>query len=322
MVEIGKMVCEEAPIPVIDDGELLVRTEMGSICGSDLHVVCMGAGLNGATPPMPHGFPGHEGIGEVVESRYPGVEVGTQVLCFPNAAIGETFSEYQRIRGRQVLPLPDCDVPRDELLMGQQLGTVIFAMRQHPHDVVGETVVILGQGSAGLFFTYLIKRAGAARVIVADLSDARLEISKKYGADVTINAGEEDVTERILELTDGKGADYLVEAVGKKETFHQTVDLVRVGAEMLWFGLPDSDDSIQMSFQKFFRKKLSAASTYGAQEEADSVSFATALDLIARREIDVSPLVSHVYPIEEIGKAFEVAHSPIEEGALKVSVRF
>ena len=77
-----------------------------------------------------------------------------------------------------------------------------------------------------------------------------------------------------------------------------------------------------ISFAKFFRKKLTASSTYGAQDEGDAVSFRTALDLIAGGHLDVSPLLSHVYPIEQIDTAFAVANDPVPAGALKVSVTF
>ncbi|MDH5290094.1 MAG: hypothetical protein OEY41_08845, partial [Acidimicrobiia bacterium] len=90
----------------------------------------------------------------------------------------------------------------------------------------------------------------------------------------------------------------------------------------LWFGLPDTDDSVPISFAKFFRKRLTASSTYGAQDEGDAVSFRTALDLIAGGHLDVSPLLSHVYPIEQIDTAFAVANDPVPAGALKVSVTF
>ncbi len=320
MVGVNDMQCVEAPIPEIGDGEILVKTHMASICGSDLHVVCFGAGLRNPLP-CKHGYPGHEGIGEVVASNHENVSVGSRVLCFPDASVSEGFSEYQRMDGRYVLPLPESDVPEEQLLMAQQLGTVIFAARQRPVDLVGKTVLILGQGSAGLFWTYWLKRNGASRVISADLSDARLAVSSSYGADVTLNVGEVDVTEAIAELT-GDGPDYVVEAVGRRETLFQSIDLVRPDGELMWFGLPDTDDSVQISFAKFFRKRLSASSTYGAQQEGDAVSFQTALDLISGHHIDVSPLLSHIYPIEEIQTAFDVANDPVPAGALKVSVSF
>lgn len=321
MVAVGRMECEEAPVPEIGDGDVLVRSAMASICGSDLHLVCMGAGLP-SRPPMAPGFPGHEGIGRVVESRSPHVEAGTEVLCFPNTMVGECFSEYQRLGGSYCVSVPVSDLPRSHLLMAQQLGTVIYARRIHPRDVEGETVVVLGQGSAGLFFTHLLKRAGADKVIVSDLSDARLDVSTAFGADVTLNPGRDDVRAAVRDLTGGRGADYLVEAVGRAETFLQSTDLVRVGAELLWFGLPSTDDTIPFAFNSFFRRKLKAASTYGAQDEPDAASFRQALDMIAGGDIDVSPLVRDVFPIERIGEAFEVAHEPIEAGALKVSIDF
>ncbi|MCP3912373.1 MAG: zinc-binding dehydrogenase [Actinomycetia bacterium] len=321
MLGVNEIVCEEAAVPDIGADEILVHTSMASICGSDLHVVCHGAGI-GHELPCPHGYPGHEGIGEVVASNHDRVAVGTRVLCFPVPGADVGFAEYQRMNGSFVLPLPESDRPEPHLLMAQQLGTVIFAARQRPRDVTGETVVVLGQGSAGLFWAYVMKRSGAARVIVADKSDTRLAVSESFGADITINAGESDTVEAVKDLTDGVGADYVIEAVGRRETLFQSIEVARVGGQMMWFGLPDSDDSVPISFSKFFRKKLMASSTYGAQVEGDAVSFQTALDWINAGEVDVSPLLSHVYPIEEISHAFDVANEPAEEGALKVSVTF
>jgi len=310
----------EAPIPAIDDGQILVKTSLASICGSDLHVVSHGAGITQKMP-CPHGYPGHEGVGEVVDSKHCDVEPGTRVLCFPNATTSEGFSEYQRMAGRHVLALPETDVPESQLLMAQQLGTIIFAARQRPVDVVGKTVVIIGQGSAGLFWTYWLKRSGAALVIAADRSDVRLEVARSYGADVTVNVAEVELMEVVKELT-VHGADYVVEAVGRRETLFQSIEVVRPDGDLMWFGLPDTDDSVPISFSLFFRKRLTASSTYGAQEEGDAVSFRTALDLIAGGHIDVSALLSHIYPVEEVATAFEVADDPVPHGALKVSVSF
>lgn len=317
--------CVEAAMPAPREGEVLVRTSMASICGSDLHQVCHGAGIMYPFP-CPHGFPGHEAVGEIVDAGDTGMVEGTKVLCFPAVPEAECFSEYQRIKPKYLLPLPDPSstapgVSDDELLMAQQLGTVIFAARQRPIDVVGRTVLILGQGSAGLFWTFLLKRQGAAQIIVADRSPARLAQSPEYGADVVVNIDEDDLSTVVGDLT-RSGADYVIEAVGRKETLEQSVDLVRPDGDLMWFGLPDSDDPVPLTYAKFFRKRLTATSTYGAQQEPNAASFATALDMIASGAIDVSPLLSHVYPIDEIDTAIAVANEPLQEGALKVSLRF
>ncbi|MEM7094615.1 MAG: zinc-binding dehydrogenase [Actinomycetota bacterium] len=312
--------CVEAPIPDRRAGEVLVRTHMASICGSDLHQVCHGAGIMHPFP-CPHGFPGHEAVGEVVDAGDSELAEGTRVLCFPSVPVSECFSEYQRIDPKYLLPLPEADVSAAELLMAQQLGTVVFAARKNPIDAVGKTVLILGQGSAGLFWTYWLKRHGAARIIVADRAPTRLAASPHYGADVVVNIDDDDLRTVIRDLC-GAGADFVVEAVGSVPTLNQTIELVRPDGDLMWFGLPDTDRKVEISYAKFFRKRLTAWSTYGAQEEADAVSFATALDLIARRDIDVSPLLSHIYSVDDIDTAIAVANDPIPEGALKVSVSF
>jgi threonine dehydrogenase-like Zn-dependent dehydrogenase len=166
-----------------------------------------------------------------------------------------------------------------------------------------------------------MKHNGAAQVIASDLWDARLTVATAMGADATINAGEVDVAEAVRELT-GAGPDYVIEAVGRRETLFQSIELAKPGGDLMWFGLPDTDDSVPISFAQFFRKRLAASCTYGAQDEGDAVSFQKALDLIADRQIDVSPLLSHIYPIEAIDTAFAVANDPVPEGALKVSITF
>jgi len=321
MVEVGRMECEEIEIPPLAEGQVRVKSEMASICGSDLHVVMMGVGM-GHPSPCPHGYPGHEGIGRVVESKSEQLPEGTHVLTFPNPPVGECFNEYQRIGPGYCVPLPDSDLPRSQLMMAQQLGTVLYARNQNLSDVQGKTVAVMGQGSAGLFWTYLMKRAGAERVITSDLSDARLAVSRQYGADVCINARQEDFTTVVNDLTRGEGADYVVEAVGKSATLLQSLDLVRMDGELMWFGLPSSDDHIPFSFQTFFRKRLKAVSDYGSQDEPNAASFREALRLITEKEIDVSPLLSHVFGVEDINQAMHLAHAPQDAGALKVSIHF
>src|ERR1700759_4936798 len=184
-VDVGRVVCEEVPRPSPADGELLVRTAYASICGSDLHSV-----YGGAPPgPSPPRHPGHEGGGEVVESRSRGFAPGDRVLTAPQAgpATGRTLAEYQAVSAGSCVKLPD-GPPLSQLLMAQQLGTVIFALRQHPLDFLGQDVAIIGQGSAGAFFTFLLRQAGAARIFTSDLSPTRLAYPRQLGADLTVNA--------------------------------------------------------------------------------------------------------------------------------------
>lgn len=319
-VELGRVVCMDQPEVPAAEGDLVVRSELASICGSDLHIVMDGVG--GLPPGTAHpGYPGHEGIGRVIESRHPDFVEGDKVLCAPDMPVAQCFSEIQTIPAKHCLKLPRCDASPAELLMGQQLGTVIFALRQFPTDVTGKTVVVLGSGSAGQFHTFMMKRMGAGKVITVDPVASRLEVAKSMGADVVVDSSVSDVRDVVMEETGGRGPQYLIEAVGRRDALLLSTQLAGPGASMLWFGLPDSNEPVPIDFGLFFRKKLQAASTYGAQQEGDQASFRTALDLIARGEIDVSKVVSHTLPIERIEEAMVMAHERTD-GALKVSISF
>ena len=319
VVERGRMAFVEAPIEPLRDGDLLVRSQYASICGSDLHVVNHGV----ETDPRlwAPGYPGHEGVGEVVESRATGFSPGDEVLLVPPVPEARCFAEWQRVKATSAIKLEGELPPIDQVLMAQQLGTVVFAARQHPWDVAGRTVAVVGQGSAGLFWAWSLKRAGAERVIVADRSPSRLAASPHFGADVMVDARTGDLTQAVMDLTAGQGADFVVEAVGRRETLLQSIGLCRPDGQLFWFGLPDTNEPVNIDFRLFFRRRLTAYSTYGAQGEPGLVSFRVALDHIRRREIDVLPLLSHVVPVEEIDRAFQLADT-CEDGVLKVSVSF
>jgi L-iditol 2-dehydrogenase len=318
-VDVGRVVCEEVPRPSPADGEILVRTAYTSICGSDLHSVYGGA------PPqaVPAGYPGHESVGEVVESRCPGFEPGDRVLTVPHFVDGRCMAEYQALPGSFCIRLSD-KAPLSQLLMAQQLGTVIYALRRHPLDLIGQDVAVIGQGSAGAFFTFLLKRAGARSVMVSDRSPARLAYSRHLGADLTVladGAGEDGFRSAVLEATGGRGAGLVVEAVGSRETFPLSVELAADSATVLWFGLPEGTAAYPFSFPEFFVRRLTAYAISGTQGEPGLESFRYAVQLIADGAIDVAPLLSHMLPIDRVEEAFHMAHDRTD-GALKVSIEY
>ncbi len=325
-VGFGRVVCDEAPLPSAADGEILLRTIYASICGSDLHSVFAGP------PPQPGiaGYPGHESVGEVVESRCPGFAPGDRVLTVPHFTEGRCMAEYQALPGSACIPLPDT-APLSHLLMAQQLGTVVYALRRHPLDLIGKDAAVIGQGSAGAFFTFLLKRAGARRVLVSDKSPARLAYSRQLGADITVDAGPLDAgpvdagtgdfRSAVLEATGGRGADLVVEAAGTLATFPLSLEVAADGATVVWFGLPEGARAYPFSFHEFFRRRLTAYSTFDAQGEPGLESFRYAVRLITDGAIDVAPLLSHMLPIDQVEEAFRVARERTGN-ALKVSVTF
>ena len=315
-VDMGRVVCEEVPTPSVAEGQLLVRTAYASICGSDLHSVF----LNAPPEPGPAGYPGHESVAEVVESRCAGFAPGDHVLTVPHAIDGRCLAEYQAIPGAFCIRLPGT-APLSHLLMAQQLGTVVYALRNHPLDLVGKDAAVIGQGSAGAFFTFLLKRFGAARVLVSDKSPARLAYSRQLGAELAVDANSADFRAAVLEATGGRGADVVVEAVGSRETFPLSLEVAAPGATLVWFGLPEGPGHYPFSFHDFFRRGLTAYSNFGAQGEPGLESFRYAVRLIADGAIDVAPLLSHMLPIEKIDEAFRIAHDRTDN-ALKVSIKF
>jgi L-iditol 2-dehydrogenase len=315
-VGVGQVVCEDVPLPSVADGEILVRTAYAAICGSDLHTVFGGPPPQGGLA----GYLGHEGAGEVVESRCAGFEPGDRVLTVPQAVAGRCLAEYQVLPGAACIQLPA--VPAlSQLLMAQQLGTVIYALRSHPLDVIGKDVAVIGQGSAGAFFTFLLKRAGAARVLVSDKSPARLACARTLGADLAVDASASDFRAAVLAATAGQGAGVVVEAVGSRVTFPLSLELAATGATIVWFGLPEGSEDYPFSFHEFFRRRLTAHCVFGAQSEPGLESFRYAVRLIAGGAIDVAPLLSHMLTIEEVGEAFRIAHDR-SDNALKVSIKF
>jgi L-iditol 2-dehydrogenase len=321
-IDVGRVVCADVPVPPVADGEILVKTAYASVCGSDLHDV-YGRVPEQSSPP---GYPGHESVGEVLESRCPGFAPGDRVLTVPHAIDGRCLAEFQAIPGAACIKLPET-VPLAHLLMAQQLGTVIYALRYRPPDatgrldVIGKDVAVIGQGSAGAFFTFLLKRAGAARVLVSDKSPARLAYASKLGADLTVDANVGDFTAAVLEATGGRGAGLVVEAVGSRETFPQSLELAARGATLIWFGLPEDTGEYPLVFHTFFRRGLTAYSNFGAQGEPNLESFRYAVRLIADGAIDVAPLLSHMLPIEQVAEAFQIAHDR-SDNALKVTIKF
>lgn len=151
----GVIECVEAPEPEPAAGQVLVKMVCASLCGSDLHHVFLP--LRGDSFPCPHGYPGHEGIGEVVESRADGFVPGQAVLTVPDIGHAGCFADYQVLEPQFLLPLVGANSDRgarERLVLAQPLGTVIFALEKFMIGEVPETAVVLGQGSIGLFFTW------------------------------------------------------------------------------------------------------------------------------------------------------------------------
>ena len=313
----GDIRCVEVPVPVPGPGEMLVSTESASICGSDLHMALLGWAIS--KWPAPAGHPGHEAAGIVVESLSPRFKPGDRVLTAPHIWNSLCFAEYQAIDEAHVSPLPS-NMPFDHATMAQQLGTVIYAAKRLTH-VEGAVCAVVGQGSAGLFWNYVLKRQGAASVIEVEPLAHRRSVGMLYGADLAVDPASDQVLETVMDSTGGQGADIVVEAVGKADTLSSAFDLVRDEGQVVLFGLPETDAEVPFRYGSFFRKRATAFTVFGSQDEPGQSSYMTALEWIARGEIDPAPILTHTLPIEQVGRAFAMADAR-ENGVVKVSLSF
>lgn len=313
---LGDIACREVSAPKLGSGQALVRMSMASICGTDLHYVF--AGWPRDNWPLQPGEPGHEGVGVVVDPGDTSFAEGQRVLTVPNIWEARNFAEYQAVSAHFLLPLPDGG-EMSHLMMTQQLGTVIFASRELP-KLSGETVVVIGQGSAGLFHDFWLRRLGAGRVITIEPNKDRREAGRMFDVDDVLDVTGQQATDGVLDLTDGLGADLVVDCVGGHQTLNQAVDMTRAEGHVHVFGLPTTHELTPFNLGSLFLKRLNVTTTFGAQDEPGLRAFREALELIEAGEIDMARFVTDVFALEDVTAAFALAHEP-SGGALKVSLK-
>jgi L-iditol 2-dehydrogenase len=319
LVELGRIECVEAPVPMPAQGELLVQTIVASVCGSDLHNVFNG--LEPRTFPCPHGYPGHEGVGRVVESRDPRFAEGELVLLAPVPDVATGFAELQAVPASQCVPLGAGSRPAD-LALAQQLGTVIWALKRFwPGGEPPRTATVVGAGSAGIMFIDLLAGMGTETIVVTDLSRARLALAARHGATHVAAAGPDAATAATMQATDGLGADLVIDASGHDDGRNDALGSVRVEGVVGLFGLPESTELARFDLNRVFVRLPSILATRSAQLEPGLRSFREAIERIADGRFDVAGMVTHAFGIEQVAEALRVARDR-EDGAVKVSIAF
>jgi len=301
----------EIPIPEIEKGEILVRLQVGSICGSDLPYFLFDTShpfLTGASAPLPPMLSLHELAGFVARSRSERFHEGDRILALPTIP-HRGLAHYFVSSDDRAVPLPDG--PANHLVLSQPLGTVIHACLKLP-EVLGQTAVVLGQGPVGLLFTALLRHMGVARLIAVDLLPERLKVSTTMGATHTICGGASEVAAAIETITDGKLADLAVEAIGKAETLNLAAKLLRRNGTLLAFGLPHRYN-YDFAFHEFFWNEGRLICSLGPTVD----DFRAAVDMISNGVIAVAPLVTHTFPFSRAPEAFTL-FADRADGVIKV----
>lgn len=309
----GQSTIIEVPKPKPNPGEVLIRTTQVSLCGSDTHALRF---MEPEEYPLPPGNSGHEVLGVIDEINAPDsdLKIGDTVLALVQTNQG--MAEYATLPAENALPLPDGS-SAEHLLQAQQLGTVYYAA-QHMFNVVNKDVVVIGQGSAGLWWNYVLRRMGARRVIAVDLQAHRLALSSHYGATHTIHNADISALSQLEELLGGELADVVVEAAGEAESINLAVALVKRLGDVFYFGVPRSHVMPFHMFE-FFRKSPTVQTMVGALTDPGHSCTQMALDLIASGEADVGPMITHHFPFEEVQDAYDLQYTR-DEGAVKIVV--
>ncbi|MEK7217329.1 MAG: zinc-binding dehydrogenase [Chloroflexota bacterium] len=307
----GKTEIIDIPTPQMAAGKVFTRTLLASICGSDWPVVTHDRG--DVKYPLAPGMPGHEVVAVVEQSDAPGFEQGDIVL---DVGYDGSFREFQVREPEHLLKLPS-DKPMDEMLMTQPLGAVIHGLRKWRTTVMGQTVVVIGQGTIGQFWTALIKMQGATRIIGLDLEDGRLALGRKMGATHQVNPSKSNAIEAVMDLTGGEGADMVVEAVGSETTYNWAAPMVRRGGSITFYGLPKKAVT-PLDFVTLMRKDPTLYTSIRGEKDAD---FAAARELIASGRVYVKPLLTHRMPIAKVYQAHELAESRADN-VMKVILEF
>ncbi len=310
----GEATFVEVPKPTLQPGHVLVRTRHLSLCGSDIHTFYH-------SPrdryPLPPGASGHEMVGvvEAVDGAAGSLKVGDVALTLVRD--NRAMAEYYLAPVEHVLPLPP-GKPVEELLQAQQLGTVIYAAKRLP-NLVDKDVAVIGQGSAGLWWTFLVRRLGARRVIALDLQAHRLQLSPRYGATHTVHNGEVDPVQAVAAITGGQMADVVVEAAGEVDSINLAVELVKRYGFILYFGVPRVGEQMPFDMMGLFRKCVQCQPIVGAMADPGQSCTHMALELLASGIADAAPMLTHRFPFDQVLDAYELQRTR-DEGAVKIVI--
>jgi L-iditol 2-dehydrogenase len=323
------MELQEWDVPTCGPDDLLIRVKACAVCGSDIK------GYSGKTgrriPPI---IMGHEAagviesVGQEVTNFAPGDRVcfdstiyclrcayclsGHVNMCENRQVVGVSEGTYQRhgaMADYVVVPhwiavkMPDSvSFAQGALIETVSIG--VHAANRTP-ITLNDTVVIVGAGAVGLVSLEAIRLKGAGKVIVTDISDARLELAEKMGADATVRADRPDLMERLYELTGPYGADAVLEAVGIQSTIDTALAITRNAGALTLIG--NVTPRVEMGLQSIVSREITV---YGVC--ASNGEFADCVELVASGRMDVDPFISEYASIEDGQAVFDRLYKGVE----------
>ena len=334
----GQASWQDVPDPALKEPtDAIVKVGAVTICGTDLHI------LRCDVPEVRSGTVlGHEAVGEIVEvgSDVRTVRPGDRVLmsCITSCGrcrfcrdgsygqcrggggwilghlVDGTQAEYVRVpyADLSVHPLPAAVPSEEAVLLADIFPTSYEVGVLNGHVRPGDTVAIVGAGPIGLAAVATSRLFAPERIISVDMAPARLEAARRLGADAVADAREEP-GQLVADLTDGLGADVVMEAVGVPESFELCTRMVRPGGHVATIGVHGRPATLHL--EELWSKDVTI--TTGL---VDTDSTPTLLRLAAAGRLPTGHLVTHTFPVEQMEEAYDVFAKAAETGALKVAL--
>ena len=332
---------EERAKPVPRAGQAVVRITTTTICGTDVHIV------RGEYPVREGLVLGHEPVG-VVEALGDGLEpeyrVGQRVIVGAITPCGQCFyclngthsqcggplggwrfgntidgawAEYLLVPDARanLAPIPD-GLTDEQVVLVPDIFSTGLSGAESGNVKVGDAVAVFAQGPIGLCATLGAKLRGAALIMAVDSVPARLDMARRFGADVVINHCEQDPVAEIKRLTSGRGADVAIEALGRQETFENGLRCIRPGGTLSSLGVYSG--KLVAPYEALYAglgdQRIVTTLCPGGKERMRRL-----MEMVAHGRVDLSPLVTHRFALDDIEEAFAL-FSEQREGVLKVSL--
>ncbi len=310
----------------LNDGEVLVKVLTASFCGTDYHIYAYDDWAKGRLK-LPLTV-GHEFSGEIIKvgAKVSRVKVGDIVSAETHIICGECefclreeghICEHTKIIGVDTdgcfakyikMPAANCFVNRKDinplhLSIQEPLGNAVHTMGHF--DVKGKDVAVVGCGPIGLMGVDVAVAYGAKRVIAIEVNAYRRDLAKKIGADYVINPKEEDVIERVLEITDGKGVDVIGEFSGNKTAIEQSFKYLKMGGGLSLLGIPAEKITLDLANDIVFK----GIHIYGVVGRKIYETWYQVKELVESNTLHLDDIITHTLPMSSVNEAAEIMGS-------------
>lgn len=323
----GDMRYKEVPIPSLKEDEVLIRVKACGICGSDLPRALYGKA---------HYYPiilGHEFSGEVVATgekvnnfkegdrvvaapllpcgQCPACKMGKPAMCSFYGFLGSrqngAMAEFIAVKEENLIKLPD-EISFYEGALIEPLTVAIHGVERFP-TTPGDDVVIFGAGTIGLLVLQVLKARGLGRVFVIDVVQEKLDLARKLGADITLNANEIDV---VKYFNDNGRPKIAIETAGSSITQRQCLEVVDTLGKVVYIGTcTDKVEFPPKVFERILRGELIITGSWMSYSVPfPGFEWYAAIRYISEKKVKVEPLISHIFTLEEGDKAFKTLQDP------------